>query len=74
MYSEIIGHIVLVSGGGMERNVTTDGARMSINVTGLQSNTQYRMRIAALAVDGQMSPLSLVLTATTSLPGTPLRK
>ena len=71
MYSEITGHVVLVSGGGMEHNVTTDGARMSMNVTGLQSDTEYRLRIAALAMDGQMSPLSVVLTATTSLQGTP---
>jgi len=72
VYSEITGHVVLVSGGGTERNLTTDGARMSMNVTGLQSDTEYRLRIAALAMDGQMSPLSVVLIATTSLPGIPL--
>ena len=72
VYSEITGHVVLVSGGGTEHNVTTDDARMSMNVKGLQSDTEYRLRIAALAMDGQMSPLSLVLTATTSLPGIPL--
>lgn len=69
MYSEITGHIVLVSGDDMEHNVTIGGAQMSTNVTGLQPGSEYTLRLVAVAMDGQMSPLSFALSATTALPG-----
>ena len=53
----------------MERNVTVDGMNTSTNVTVLQSGTEYSLRVVAAGNDGQTSPPSNVLTATTSLPG-----
>ena len=70
MNVSIMRHIILVSGGGLERNVTVDGSQTDVNVTGLQSGTEYALRVIAVAIDGQRSPPSVALLATTSEPGT----
>lgn len=70
MNGKITGHIILISGGGMERNVTVDGAQMYTNVTELESGTEYRLRVVAVAMDGKTSPPSSILVATTTVPGT----
>jgi len=70
MNREITKYIILISGGGTERNLTVDGAQMSTNVTELESGTEYRLKVVAVAMDGQRSPPSNVLIATTTLPGT----
>ena len=64
--------IILVSGGGTERNITLEGNGTSVNVTGLQSGTEYTFRIIAVASDGQTSPPSAPFTANTIvIKGTP---
>ena len=70
MNREITEYVILISGGGTGRNVTVGGAQMSTNVTELESGTEYRLRVVAVAMDGQTSPPSNVLIATTTLPGT----
>ena len=70
MNREITEYVILISGGGTGRNVTVGGAQMSTNVTELESGTEYRLRVVAVATDGQISPPSNVLIATTTLPGT----
>ena len=58
--------VILVSGGGTERNITLEGNGTSVNVTGLQSGNEYSFRVIAIASDGQTSTLSAVLTASTA--------
>ncbi|CAI7989837.1 hypothetical protein GBAR_LOCUS348 [Geodia barretti] len=58
--------VILVSGGGTERNITLEGNGTSVNVTGLQSGTEYSFRVIAIASDGQTSTPSAVLTASTA--------
>lgn len=69
MDRDIVGYIILITGGDIERNVTIDSMNVSTNVTGLQSGTEYSLRVVTVAMDGQTSPPSTVLTATTSLLG-----
>ena len=59
--------VILVSGGGTERNITLEGNGTSVNVTGLQSGTEYSIRVIAIASDGQTSTPSAVLTASTAV-------
>ena len=58
--------VILVSGGGTERNITLEGNGTSVNVTGLQSGTEYTFRVIALARDEQTSPPSAPFTARTT--------
>ena len=52
----------------MEHNVSAIGSETSKNVTSLKFDTEYSLRIIALAVDGQRSQLSVEKTARTLLP------
>ncbi len=65
MNRDISGHIILLSGGGRTWNVTGDSSETSIRVTGLQPDTEYQMRVVAVATDGRTSPPSDQITATT---------
>ena len=58
--------VILVSGGGTERNITLEGNGTSVNVTRLRSGTEYTFRVIAVASDGQMSPPSVSLIAVTA--------
>ena len=62
----ISSQIVLLSGGGTERNITLEGSTTSFNVTGLQPGTEYSFRVIAVASDGQTSLPSVALAATTT--------
>ena len=63
-------HIISVSGGGIEWDITVDGDKTTVNVTDLLRGTEYEFRITAVASDGQISPQSAVLIATTrGVPG-----
>ena len=64
----ITSQIVLISGGGIERNITLEGSGTSFNVTGLQPGTEYSFRVIAVASDGQTSLPSVFFTASTSEP------
>ena len=65
--------VILVSGGGTERNITLEGNGTSVNVTGLQSGTEYTFTVIAVGSDGQTSPPSVSLTASTlEIQGIPL--
>ena len=69
----ITAQVILVSDGGTERNITLEGNGTSVNVTGLQSGTEYTFRVIAVANDGQTSPPSVSLTASTlEIQGIPL--
>ena len=63
-------YIIAVSRGGIQRNVTKEDIQPRANVTGLQPGTEYTLQVVAVAIDEQMSPLSVALVATTSVPGT----
>ena len=52
----------------MEHNVSTIGSQTSKNVTSLKFDTEYSLRVIALAVDGQRSQLSVEITAKTLFP------
>ena len=62
----ISAQVIIVSGGGIERNITLEGSMTSVNVTGLQPGTEYSFRVIAVASDGQTSLPSLSYTATTT--------
>ena len=64
---KIIFHI-LVSGGGMEWDITVDGDDTTVNVTDLLPGTEYVFRVTAMASDGQLSPPSTPLITTTAFP------
>ena len=61
----ITSQIILLSGGGTERNITVEGNGTSLNVTGLQPGTEYSFRVIAVASNGQTSPPSVSFSATT---------
>ena len=62
---------ILVSGAGIERNVTVDGSESNTNVTDLPPGTMISLRIIAVAEDGQMSFPSVAVTAMTYFLGKP---
>ena len=62
---DIASQRVSVSGGGLEWDITIDGDQSTVNVTDLLPGTEYEFRITAVASDGQMSPQSIALIATT---------
>ena len=62
----ITSQIIVVSGEGTERNITLEGNGTAVNITGLQSGTEYSIRVTAVASDGQTSPPSVALTASTA--------
>ena len=62
----ISAQVIIVSGGGIERNITLEGSMTSLNVTGLQPGTEYSFRVIVVASDGQTSLPSVALTATTT--------
>lgn len=62
---ELVTQIVLVTGGGIERNITVDGEHTTVNVTDLLPGNMYIIRIIAVASDGQSSPRSAALVAST---------
>lgn len=57
--------IVLVTGGGIEQNITIDGNHTTVNVSDLLPGNEYVFRIIAVASDGQTSPISAALIAST---------
>ena len=61
----ITSQIILLSGGGIERNITVEGNGTSLNVTDLQPGTEYSFRVIAVASNGQTSPPSVSFSATT---------
>ena len=65
---DITSQIVSVSGGGIEWEVTIDGDQTTVNVTDLLPGTEYGFKVIAVASDGQMSPQSIALLATTRSP------
>ena len=65
-------HVVLVVGGGEERNVTVEGSRTSTTVTGLLPGTTYMIRMVAVSEYGDVqafSPPSNILTTSTAASG-----
>ena len=54
---------MLVTGGGIEQNITIDGNHTIVNVTDLLPGNEYIFRIIAVASDGQTSPMSAALIA-----------
>ena len=65
-------HVVLVVGGGEERNVTVEGSRTSTTVTGLLPGTDYMIRMVAVSEYGDLqafSPPSNILTTSTAASG-----
>ena len=65
-------HVVLVVGGGEERNVTVEDSRTSTTVTNLLPGTTYMIRIVAMSEYGDVqafSPPSTALNATTAVSG-----
>ena len=72
-FPELSRHIILVSGGGVMRNVTVEGSEPNTNVTGLLPGTEYTFRVVAVSVYGDVtaeSPPSNSLSATTEVSGT----
>ena len=66
----ILQYIVMTSGGGKQMNNTVDGSTTIVNVTGLQPNTEYMLRVIAVAIGGHMSAPSIALIVETGeLPG-----
>ena len=65
-------HVILVVGGGEERNVTVESSEMAANVTDLLSGTEYMFRVVAVSEfrDVQApSPPSNTLNVTTATSG-----
>ena len=62
---DIESHIISVSGGGLEWDITIDGDQSTLNVTDLLPGTEYEFRITTVASDGQTSPQSTALVVTT---------
>ena len=69
-------YVVLVVGGGEERNVTEEDSRTSTTVTGLLPGTTYMIRIVAVSEYGDVqafSSPSTVFTATTAVSGSAIQ-
>ena len=65
-------YVVLVVGGGEERNVTVEGSRTSTTVTNLLPGTDYMIRMVAVSEYGDVqafSPPSNILTTSTAASG-----
>ena len=62
---EVVTQIVIVTTGGIEQNITVDGNHTRVNVTDLLPGNEYVFRIIAVAGDGQTSPRSAALIAST---------
>ena len=54
-FPELSRHIILVSGGGVMRNVTVEGSKPNTNVTGLLPGTEYIFRVVAVSVYGDVT-------------------
>ena len=68
--------MILVVGGGEEKNVTVGSSSMFTNVTGLLPGTHYTFRVVVVSVLGGVqaaSPPSDVINTTTALSGEILR-
>jgi len=50
--------------------MTVDGSESSANVTGLLPGTEYTLRVVAVTMDGQISPPSVAIVVSTTVPGT----
>ena len=69
-------YVVLVVGGGEERNVTVEGSLTSTTVTGLLPGTTYMIRMVAVSEYGDVqafSPPSTAFNATTAVSGSAIR-
>ena len=53
---------------GQIRNISIDEKVSDANITGLQSG-MYTLRVLAVGVDGQLSPPSSPIIASTTIPG-----
>ena len=58
---EVTEQIILVSGRGTKKNITVDVAQTQVNVTDLQSGTEYELRVIVVASDGKQANQVLLL-------------
>ena len=70
----ILQYIVMISGGGQQVNTRVDGSTTIVNVTELQPNTEYMLRVIAVAKSGIMSAPSIALIVETQEPQEPQGK
>ena len=67
----IVRYIVTVASKGANISVTLSGSETEVNVTGLQSATEYTLTVVSVSDDGQMSSPSVPLIfMTLARPGT----
>ena len=62
-------YIIMITVGGRGTNTTVDGSESTTNVTGLLPGTEYTLRVVAVAVNGQISPPSVTIVVSTTVPG-----
>ena len=72
--TNILQYIVMISGGGQQVNTTVDGSTTIVNVTELQPNTEYMLRVIAVAKSGIMSAPSTAFILETQEPQEPQGK
>ena len=69
MDTNITKYIILVSREDEQRNVTKEDTQTNANITDLEPGTEYTFRVVAIAIDGQSSIPSDLLTVSTSQTG-----
>ena len=69
MDANITKYIILVRRKDEQRNVTKEDTQTNANITVLEPGTKYTFRVVAIAIDGQSSIPSDLLTVSTSQTG-----
>ena len=62
-------YLVIASAGDREFNYTVSGTADHLNITGLNSSTEYTLWVVTVANSGETSSPSIAITAVTLLPG-----
>ena len=65
---DIESYIVIVTGGGVDNNVTVDSSETAVNVTGLSPNNTYTFRVVSFCGERSL-PSDPLIVSTMKTPG-----